>query len=72
MEVASTIQSYEREPRAKNSLCWMVSLCFVFYGEIFVKNKCCVRFCGQNILFLCTKCGEGSPRLVPLSFVPME
>ena len=65
MEVASTVQPYEGEPRAsnkdfdeewlgrflacgvqvkirtKNSRYWMFSLlrlCFVFYGEIYVKN----------------------------------
>ena len=65
IEVASTVQSYEGEPRAsnedfeenwqkrflscgfqvktrtKNSRYWIFSLlrlCFVFYGEIYVKN----------------------------------
>ena len=41
----------------KNSRYWMFSsscLCFVFYGEIYVKNGSCVRFCCHNILFLRT------------------
>ena len=36
----------------QNFLYWIFSLlrlCFVFYGEIYVKNEYCVRFCRQNI-----------------------
>ena len=37
-------------------------LCYVSYGEIDVKNGySCVRFFCHNILFLRSKCGEGSP-----------
>ena len=51
---------------------WMFSLlrlCFVFYGEIYVKNR---LLCFRNILFLCTMSSEGCPQSVLQSFVAVD
>ena len=61
-------RSVQVEIMMKNSCYCMFSLLrlfFVFYGEIYVENEYgFVCFWSHNILFLRTKCCEGSPRSV--------
>ena len=61
-------RSVQVEIMMKNSCYCMFSLLhlfFVFYGEIYVeKGYGFVCFWSHNILFLRTKCCEGSPRSV--------
>ena len=48
-------------------------VCVLFsMAKSMLRMGSCVRFCCHNVLFLRTKCGEGSPWSVLLSFVAAE